>query len=250
MDESRDRFAEALDILRTALTNEWFSYDGRFYTIPETTIRPRPRNPEELVGRMRVAWTSPQTLPIAANAGLGMLMTNQKQWEEYREDVRGFNAVRAEHGWAPIQPTVVVNVACFDTEAEAWDTILRHSVEAQLSVQRHYGWKEADRFRETKGYEQYARFGELLQRKSPEEVGAHHARPQAWGTPDQVLEKLQHVQRMTSAEEIIINVRYGAMPAATAERSMRLFAAEVLPRLHQMDAPLHPDMAGAASLTS
>jgi alkanesulfonate monooxygenase SsuD/methylene tetrahydromethanopterin reductase-like flavin-dependent oxidoreductase (luciferase family) len=250
MGESRDRFAESLEVLRKALTQEWFSHDGTFYHIPETTIRPRPRNPEALLARMRVAWTSPETLPIAANAGLGMLMTNQKQWEEYREDVRGFNAVRAEHGWAPIQPTVVVNVACFDTEAEAWDTILRHSVEAQLSVQRHYGWKEADRFRETKGYEQYAKFGELLQRKSPEEVGAHHARPQAWGTPDQVLEKLQHVQRMTSAEEIIINVRYGAMPAATAERSMRLFAAEVLPRLHQMDAPLHPDMAGAASLTS
>jgi alkanesulfonate monooxygenase SsuD/methylene tetrahydromethanopterin reductase-like flavin-dependent oxidoreductase (luciferase family) len=250
MDESRDRFAEALDVLRAALTQEWFSHDGRFYHIPETTIRPRPRNPEALVSRMRVAWTSPETLPIAANAGLGMLMTNQKQWEEYREDVRAFNAVRVERGRAPIQPTVAVNVACFDTEAEAWETIRRHSVEAQLSVRRHYGWEEADRFRATKGYEQYAKFGELLQRKTPAEVGEHHARPQAWGTPDQVFEKLRHVQRMTSAEEIVVNVRYGAMPAATAERSMRLFAAEVLPRLHALDAPLHPDMAGTGALTA
>ncbi len=78
------------------------------------------------MGRMRVAWTSPQTLPITANAGLGMLMTNQKSWEEYREDVRGFNAVRVDHGWAPIQPSVVVHVACFDTEEEAWDVILSH----------------------------------------------------------------------------------------------------------------------------
>ncbi|MEX1104388.1 MAG: LLM class flavin-dependent oxidoreductase, partial [Dehalococcoidia bacterium] len=45
MDESRDRFAEALEVLRSALTQEWFSHDGRFYQIPETTIRPRPRNP-------------------------------------------------------------------------------------------------------------------------------------------------------------------------------------------------------------
>jgi alkanesulfonate monooxygenase SsuD/methylene tetrahydromethanopterin reductase-like flavin-dependent oxidoreductase (luciferase family) len=250
MDESRDRFAESLEVLRKAFSQEWFSHDGQFYHIPETTIRPRPRNPEQLLARMRVAWTSPETLPIAANAGLGMLMTNQKNWEEYREDVRGFNAVRAEHGWAPIQPSVVVNVACFDTEGEAWETILRHSIEAQLSVQRHYGWKDADRFRGTKGYEQYAKFGELLQRKTPAEVGEHHARPQAWGTPDQVFEKLQHVQRVTSAEEIILNFRYGAMPAATAERSMRLFAAEVLPRLHELDAPLHADMAGAGTLTA
>ena len=78
MEESRDRFAESLDVLRMALSQEWFSYDGEFYHIPETTIRPRPRDPEGVVGRMRVAWTSTPTLPIAANAGLGMLMTNQR----------------------------------------------------------------------------------------------------------------------------------------------------------------------------
>lgn len=245
MDESRDRFAESVDILRTALTEEWFSHSGPYYQIPETTIRPRPRNPKALVDNMRVAWTSPETLPIAANAGLGMLMTNQKNWQEYRDDVRGFNAVRADHGWAPIQPTVVVNVSCFDSETEAWETMLRHAVEAQISVQRHYGFADVARFRATKGYEQYAQFGELLNRKSPQEIGEHHARPQAWGTPDQVFDKLVHVQQMTSAEEIILNFRYGGMPAETAERSMRLFAAEVLPRLHAMEAPLHADMVGA-----
>jgi hypothetical protein len=31
------------------------------------------------------------------------------------------------------------------------------------------------------------------------------------------------------------------MPAATAERSMRLFAQEVLPKLQAMEAPLHLD---------
>ncbi len=247
MDESRDRFAESVDILRMALSQEWFSYQGRFYQIPETTIRPRPRNPRALVDGMRVAWTSPETLPIAANAGLGMLMTNQKNWQEYREDVRDFNAVRAGHGWPAIQPTVVVNAACFDSEAEAWQTMLRHAVEAQISVQRHYGFDDVDRFRATKGYEQYAQFGELLKRKTPQEIGEHHARPQAWGTPDQVFDKLVHIQRMTSAEEIVLNFRYGGMPVATAERSMRLFAAEVLPRLHELDAPLHTEMAGAAT---
>jgi alkanesulfonate monooxygenase SsuD/methylene tetrahydromethanopterin reductase-like flavin-dependent oxidoreductase (luciferase family) len=212
MEESRDRFAEALDVLRTALTQEWFSHDGSFYHIPETTIRPRPRNPQALVDGMRVAWTSPQTLPIAAQAGVGMLMTNQKSWEAYQEDVRGFNAVRAERGWAPIQPSVVVQATCFPTEEEAWDTILRHTTEAQLSIRKHYGWEDAERFRQTKGYEQYARFGEVLQQKTPVEVGEYNARPQAWGTPEQVLAKLVHIQRMTSAEELILNFRFGAMP--------------------------------------
>lgn len=244
MDESRDRFAESLEVLRKALTQEWFSHEGNFHQVPRTTIRPRPRNPERLLESMRVAWTSPQTLPITANSGLGMLMTNQKSWEEYRKDVQDFNAVRAEKGWGPIQPTVVVNVSCFDTEGEAWDVIRRHSAEAQDSILRHYGWKEADRFRQTKGYEQYAKFSEVANQRSIEELGEGNARPQAWGTPDQVLEKLLHVQRTTSAEELVLNFRYGAMPVETAERSMRLFASEVLGRLHEAPAPLHPDMTG------
>jgi alkanesulfonate monooxygenase SsuD/methylene tetrahydromethanopterin reductase-like flavin-dependent oxidoreductase (luciferase family) len=243
MDESRDRFAESLEVLRKALSNEWFSHDGRYYHIPETTIRPRPRNAQALLDSMRVAWTSPQTLPITANSGLGMLMTNQKSWEEYREDVREFNEVRAAKGWGPTQPTVVVDVSCFDTEHEAWDVIRRHSIEQQDSVLRHYGWKEADRFRRTKGYEQYAKFSEYANARPIEEVGEHHARPQAWGTPDQILEKLAHAQQMTSAEEFVLNFRFGRMPVETAERSMRLFAKEVLPKLHAMPAALHATVA-------
>ena len=246
MDQSRDRFAEALEVVKKALTEQWFSHEGQFFHIPETTIRPRPRNPQRLIDGMRVAWTSPQTLPITANAGLGMLMTNQKSWEEYRQDVRDFNAVRAGKGWAPIQPTVVVNVACMDSEEEAWDIMRRHSAEAQDSVLRHYGWKDAERFRQTKGYEQYAKFSEFANAKSIEEIGEHAARPQAWGTPDQVLEKLVNVQRTTSAEEVVLNFRFGNMPVGTAERSMRLFATDVLGRLHDVEAPLQPDMTGVA----
>jgi alkanesulfonate monooxygenase SsuD/methylene tetrahydromethanopterin reductase-like flavin-dependent oxidoreductase (luciferase family) len=168
-------------------------------------------------------------------------MTNQKSWEEYRQDVRDFNLVLEGKGLAPKQPTVVIHVSCFDTEAEAWDVIRKHTIEAQDSILRHYGWKEAERFRQTKGYEQYAKFSEIANERSIDELGEHSARPQAWGTPDQVMAKLEHVQRTTSAEEFVLNFRFGAMPAETAERSMRLFAAEVLDRLHALPAPLHAE---------
>ncbi|HXU22874.1 MAG TPA: hypothetical protein VN697_02475, partial [Tepidiformaceae bacterium] len=128
----------------------------------------------------------------------------------------------------------------------AWDIMRRHSAEAQDSVLRHYGWKDAERFRQTKGYEQYAKFSEFANAKSIEEIGEHAARPQAWGTPDQVLEKLVNVQRTTSAEEVVLNFRFGNMPVGTAERSMRLFATDVLGRLHDVEAPLQPDMTGVA----
>ncbi len=239
MGESRARFNEVLAVLRKALTQEWFSHDGEFFKIPETCVRPMFRNPDLLEQRLRVAWTSPETIPLAANGGLGMLLTNQKTWPEYRTDVTAFNAIRAERGWAPAQPTVVIRVSCFDTEAEAWDVMCRHTLEAQQSSLLHYQFADIDRFRNTKGYEQYAKLREHI--RTDEENLEVMARPQAWGTPDQVFERLVYAQRMTDAEEFVVSFRFGTMPVETAERSMRLFAEEVLPRLHAYQAGFNVD---------
>ena len=242
MGESRDRFLESLQILRKALTQEWFSHEGDFYTIPETTIRPRPRNPQRLLDSLKVAWISPETLKIAAEADLGMLFTNSKQWDEYQQDLRDFNAIRGEHGWHPLQPTVVANVACLETEAEAWELMRRHTIEAQLSIQHHYRFAESERFKRTKGYDHYATFGKALNEKTPEQIGEFNARPQAWGTPAQVLERLRNIQAMTGAEEMVMNFRFGAMPADVAERNMRLFASEVLPALHELSGEMPKEL--------
>ena len=45
MEESRDRFAEMANIVRMALTQPRFSYDGRFYKIPETCDPAAVRSP-------------------------------------------------------------------------------------------------------------------------------------------------------------------------------------------------------------
>ncbi|MEU9888881.1 LLM class flavin-dependent oxidoreductase [Sphaerisporangium sp. NPDC051011] len=245
MGEARGRFNESLAILRLALSQEWFSFDGEYYKIPETSIRPGYRNPQRILDRMRIAWSSPETLPIAANAGLGMLMTNQKSWDEYGKDVAAFNSVRAERGWKPTQPTVVVRTTCFDTEEEAWETMARHSLESSESSRLHYQFDDVERFKNTKGYEQYAKLG--AGKASDETILERGARPQAWGTPDQVFEKLKHIQASTSAEEFVLNFRFGTMDAEKAERSMRLFAAEVLPRLHDLEPGLDVTMRGAVT---
>ena len=250
MGESRDRFMESLEIVRKALSNEFFSHEGDFHTIPETTIRPRPRNPEQLLASMRAAWISPETLEIAAHAGLGMLFTNSKKWDEYQEDVKRFNEIRVGLGWEPRQPTVAVNVACFDTEAEAWDTMLKHTGEAQESVERHYNFSESARFEQTKGYKYYAEFGKTNAKTTAEQRARYGAMPQAWGTPEQVIEKLKHIQAVTAAEELVMNFRMGGMPAETAERSMRLYASDVLPAIQELEGSLPAELSGRAAVTA
>ena len=39
MDESRERFLEALAIIRGALVQDVFSFDGTYYQVPEISIR-------------------------------------------------------------------------------------------------------------------------------------------------------------------------------------------------------------------
>src|ERR1051326_2989041 len=52
MEEARPRFVEAAQIIIKALTNPVFDFDGQFFKIPPTSIRPRPiSHPERRVRR-------------------------------------------------------------------------------------------------------------------------------------------------------------------------------------------------------
>src|SRR6266481_4881057 len=42
MEESRERFVEAAEVVHKALANERFAHNGKYFQIPEMSIRPRP----------------------------------------------------------------------------------------------------------------------------------------------------------------------------------------------------------------
>jgi len=230
MGESRARFNEALEVVRRALTQERFAYEGEYYTVPETTIRPRPRS-ADLLDRMYCAWGSPQTLPIAANAGLRMLFIPQKSWEEYAQDVEQYNAIRAEHGLGPDKPAVVAWVYCDEDESAAWEGAKRYMGEYWNSANWHYQFYDPDHFRRATGYEHYADLMKMREGLSDDQINEGFAGSQVWGTPAMCVEKLKQIQDITSAEQFIAVFNYGGMDLATAERNMRLFAAEVLPAI-------------------
>ncbi|MYA19683.1 MAG: LLM class flavin-dependent oxidoreductase [Chloroflexi bacterium] len=235
MGESRARFLEGLEILRGALTEERFSYEGEHYSIAETSLRPRPRS-ADLTERFMVAGNSAETLEIAGREGLGLLLLNHKPWEDYGDEVGRYNAVRAQHGFPPGQPTVVVNAVCAATEDEAWSDLLRYFGEMKDGTNRHYEWDEPTHFLEATGYEHYAQAAERRLGSTPEQLARESALTQVWGTPEQCVERLRFIQRMTGAREFVIVFKYGTMPYAVAERSLQLFAEGALPALHAFDA--------------
>ena len=229
MSESRARFLEALEIVRRGLRDEEFSFDGEYYSVPPMSIRPRPRSGAELLDRMYCAWGSPETVPMAANAGLAPLFIPQKSWEEIAQEVTLFNSVRAEQGWEPQQPTVVCWVYCAETDDEAWAVARQYMGNYVNSAYRHYEIFDAEHFEQAGTYDFYAKAARLRAQVSDEVALEAFARVQVWGTPERCIEALRNIQRTTGAAEFVGVFNYGDLPVDLAEKSMRLFAENVLP---------------------
>ena len=76
---------------------------------------------------------------------------------------------------------------------------------------------------------------------------------QAWGdvqfigTPDQILENARTLQEKTSAHQVVVLFHFGGVSDVDAERSMRLFAKDVLPELKAMPTPLHDSALGGVA---
>ena len=60
------------------------------------------------------------------------------------------------------------------------------------------------------------------------------------GTPDEIIERIQKLQQTISLEKVVLHVFYGGMPRDKAEKSLRLFAKEVLPEVQAMATPINP----------
>ena len=54
-------------------------------------------------------------------------------------------------------------------------------------------------------------------------------REHCWGTPEMCYQRIKEINEMLHTEEIVLQVHYGTMTYNQAEKSMRLFAKEVLP---------------------
>ncbi len=65
-EESRERFEESLTVIQKAWTAESFSYNGKYYQIPETSVVPKPlQKPHPPI---RIAANSPDTAVFAGKA--------------------------------------------------------------------------------------------------------------------------------------------------------------------------------------
>src|SRR5260221_5914646 len=96
MEEARPRFVEAAKIIVTALTSDSFEWEGEFFKIPRTSIRPRPiSHPER---RFYASSVSPESAEIMAKLGFGILVIMQNEWAKAAESIVNYREIAQSVG--------------------------------------------------------------------------------------------------------------------------------------------------------
>ena len=117
MEEARPRFVEAAQIVVRALSGDTFEWDGEYYKIPRTSIRPRPiSHPER---RFYASSVSPESAEIMAKLGFGILVVMQNEWPVAAADIQRYQDIATGMGHAPRPPIILTNVSVAESRAEA-----------------------------------------------------------------------------------------------------------------------------------
>jgi len=223
MEQSRQRFIEATEMILDGLERGFCEYDGEFIQQRRRDIRPRPA--KSFVGRRFAAAVSPESAEIMAKLGLGLLTIPQKPFDMILADAKIHRDVYREQ-WDQDPPPMVLSLAVYCDEDEGRARDFRDSrIRAQAeNVTRHYDIGDAP----VKGYESYAMTPEARQASHDLQVQL-----QVCGTPRQVKEHLQTLARETGSDHFVGLFHFGGMSDEEAEGSIRLFARDVLPELQR-----------------
>lgn len=145
-----------------------------------------------------------------------------------REDVsRHRLAFREAHGEDP-PPCVTSLLVYCDEDAARTAGVVRDYVRPQaVNVTRHYDFAGARA--NVKGYESYGKV-------TPEQMIEAQIPLQIVGTPSECRRKLLGVQKVTGTDHFSGVFSFAGLPPSLAERSINLFAREVMPSLQQLRA--------------
>jgi alkanesulfonate monooxygenase SsuD/methylene tetrahydromethanopterin reductase-like flavin-dependent oxidoreductase (luciferase family) len=231
MDTSRERFTEYAQLILDGLEHGFLECNGEFLTQPRREIRPRPDY--SLKGRTYAATQSPEAMPLMAKLGLGVLVVPQKPWPTVVEEFANYKqAWRDTHGadTSPPAPLVSGNMIVDADPDRARELAFRYIGRYYDTIISHYGFAKHDHAG-VKGYDYYASIAKYIDKRGAEGAIADYVNLMPWGTPDQVLEKVANLRDLLGVAAFNPSFSYADMPVDVAEKSIRLFAKEVMPVL-------------------
>ncbi len=231
-DDERNRawFEEAMEIVRTALSQEKFSFSGKYFQIPvpgipdrghtvqHLTLIPRPIHPYEIWQ----AVTRPQTLEYVPTVDHGAVFWNQhptfikRMWDRYGElhtQVHGSSLSPSE------KRMLVVSVRIEDTHEQAMASA-RNGHDEFWKFLGPYGW--------SRGY--------MAEDGKPAAPGliptleeSMRQRTMLVGTPEGVAEQVQELKDLLGLDYLTIFPHLIGDPYAKANEQMARFMEQVVP---------------------
>lgn len=234
-----ERTLEALDVIERAVTQEAFSFDGRYYSYPETSVAskmPGARMPEVWIAGMH-----PDLLARAVERDYGLLLT--PSWKPTRDlqHVRTkLGDLCAGCGRDPADQTVGLMrfVHVTESRSQAVDAAerARYSSRASLSFRLGYGTMDGI-------------FVDDLPAEGEPDIG-DMVENYIIGDVDHCIEKILEDHEAMGHSHVLCNVQLGGVPRERALHTMEALAADIIPGVRKAMRPDATDnnKAGATAL--
>jgi alkanesulfonate monooxygenase SsuD/methylene tetrahydromethanopterin reductase-like flavin-dependent oxidoreductase (luciferase family) len=237
MDESRQRFIESAEMLLTGLERGWCEYQGTYVKQPRVDIRPAPFR--SFRGRTYAAAVSPESAPIMAKLGVGMLIIPQKPWKEVATELDAYRATYREVNGMDAPPPIAAGWTFCDENADRARELAHRYIGGYFAtVLAHYNFA-SDHLAKTKGYEYYGKMADKIQTYGTATVTDYFVDLQVWGTPEQCYAKIADIHRRVGNSHFVGVFSYAGMPWDEAERNMRRFARDVMPEVKKLGVTAH-----------
>ena len=227
MDESRERFDEAAPMIVDALNTGFIEGDGKYYKQERTEIRPRPQHSFD--GRIYAVAASDESVLSAAKLGAHIIMFADRPWEMRMPGIERGRALHREfHGTEPPNLLLTEFAICGTDLAQTEEEARQYQGKFVESNFYHYEFL-GDHFRSVKGYNAYQQKADMARAAGLDGAVEGFMKAASWGTPDKILRGLEERRAIVGDFELNVAFRFGGIPLDIAERSLKLFAKEVLP---------------------
>jgi alkanesulfonate monooxygenase SsuD/methylene tetrahydromethanopterin reductase-like flavin-dependent oxidoreductase (luciferase family) len=227
--ESRERFAEVLEILRRAWTQETFSFHGQFYRFDDVCLVPKPY--QAPYPELRIAVNSPDTFQQSGEAGLPIFVaTRLGDLDELVPNLRVYREAWAAAGH-PGQGRVYLRVPVYVAATERQAREEPH--ESIMFFYKYLGERiEASATQEgARAIENRAERGQRLMTIDYEEVLRSKI---VVGTPAMVVDRLAALRETLGLSGILAELNCGMrIPHDRVVNALNLMCTEVMPHFRR-----------------
>jgi alkanesulfonate monooxygenase SsuD/methylene tetrahydromethanopterin reductase-like flavin-dependent oxidoreductase (luciferase family) len=230
-EESRERFEESLEIIGRAWTTESFSFNGKYYQVPETSVVPKPlQKPHPPI---RIAANSPETAAFAGLKGYDVLVASPiNPMPGFFGHVESYREALAKAGHQAQQRDVA---ALFFTHSS--ESIARSRTEYEPSMMHYFRTigeqaQRGDRSQYDGSYAYLKQVRERVATMSWEMVADTMA---IFGSPEQCIARIEEIYRGARINQLVCWFNPGGrIPHRDVMAAMERFATKVIPAVRHL----------------